>query len=335
MSINKNAYIRYKILDKCFSNKYKIYFIDDLLEEVNKELEYYNGEYQIKRRQLFDDIKFMESDSGWSIPLERLKDGKRVYYRYGDIEFSIKNQKINEEEIDAINSALIVLHRFKDFPMFEWVNELSTKLQSLFQQSNLPKIVSFDHNEYLNGLEYLPKLYQFIVNRQPLNVEYQSFSYPASKILTIHPYYLKQYNKRWFLFGLNDFNNRIQNMPLDRIKNINTISIKYIHTNIDFDEYFEDVVGVSIHKEMNIIKIRLFLDKEIAPYVLTKPLHGSQKRIREDETGVEIEIEVIPNYELKQLLLSYGFGIEVLSPESYRSEMINTINQMINRYTVK
>jgi hypothetical protein len=61
MSINKNAYIRYQILDKCFSNKYRIYFTDDLPEKVNKELEYHNGEdSQIKRRQLF---KFMESDS--------------------------------------------------------------------------------------------------------------------------------------------------------------------------------------------------------------------------------------------------------------------------------
>jgi predicted DNA-binding transcriptional regulator YafY len=311
-----------------------MYFIDDLLEAVNKELEYYNGEdSKIKRRQLFDDIRFMESDSGWAIPLERLRDGKRVYYRYSDINFSIKNQKINDEEIDAINSALIVLHRFKDFPMFEWVNEFSTKLQSLFRQNNLPKIVSFDHNEYLSGLEYLPRLYQYIVNCQPLRIEYQSFKYTTPKSLSIHPYYLKQYNKRWFLFGLNDETNQLHNTPLDRIKSITPLSIKYIASNTDFDEYFDDIVGVSVPKNSNAVKIRLLLDKELAPYVLTKPLHGSQKKIIDDDNGVEIEIEVIPNYELNQLLLSYGSGIKVLSPETYRYELITTINQMINKYT--
>ena len=77
MSINKNAYLRYQVLDKCFSNKYKIYFIENLLDEVNKALEDFNGSgSKIERRQLFDDIKFMESEAGWSIPLERIKDGK-------------------------------------------------------------------------------------------------------------------------------------------------------------------------------------------------------------------------------------------------------------------
>jgi predicted DNA-binding transcriptional regulator YafY len=313
-----------------------MFFIDDLLEEVNKELEYYNGEdSQIKRRQLFDDIRFMESDSGWAIPLERIRYGKKVYYRYEDEKFSIKNQKINDEEIDAINSALIILHRFKDFPMFGWVNELSTKLQSLFQQSNIPEIVCFDHNEYLNGLEHLPTLYQYIINHQTLSIEYQSFRYKEPYSLTIHPYYLKQYNKRWFLFGLNDSAKQLYNLPLDRIKSIQPASTKYIETDIDFNEYFEDIVGVSVHKDLHPIKIHLLLDKEIAPYILTKPIHGSQKKIREDDTSVELEIEVIPNFELKQLLLSYGSGLEVISPESYRNDMISTINQMNNKYIDK
>lgn len=38
MPINKNAFIRYKILDKCFSDKYHKYFIEDLMEKVNTQL---------------------------------------------------------------------------------------------------------------------------------------------------------------------------------------------------------------------------------------------------------------------------------------------------------
>jgi len=39
------------------------------LEELNP------GTGVIGRRQLYDDIKFMESEGGWSVPLERYKDG--------------------------------------------------------------------------------------------------------------------------------------------------------------------------------------------------------------------------------------------------------------------
>ncbi|MBK6978928.1 MAG: hypothetical protein IPH28_19030 [Cytophagaceae bacterium] len=78
MSINKNAYLRYQVLDKCFSNRYRIFFIDDLLDEVNKALEDFNGDgSKVERRQLFDDTKFMESEAGFSIPLERIRQAKR------------------------------------------------------------------------------------------------------------------------------------------------------------------------------------------------------------------------------------------------------------------
>jgi len=104
MSINKNAYLRYQVLDKCFGNKYRMSFIEDLLEEVNTALEDFNGTgSKIEKRQLFDDIKFMESDAGWSIPLERIKLGKKVYYRYSAKDFSIRNQKISDEEVDTIS----------------------------------------------------------------------------------------------------------------------------------------------------------------------------------------------------------------------------------------
>lgn len=71
---------------------------------------------------------------GWSIPLETIKNGKKVYYRYSEDNFSIKNQKISDEELDAINAALMVLLRFRGLTQFEWLNELVPKLQSIFKQ---------------------------------------------------------------------------------------------------------------------------------------------------------------------------------------------------------
>lgn len=334
MSINKNAYLRYQVLDKCFSNRYRKFFIEDLLDEVNKALEEFNGVgSKIERRQLFDDIKFMESEAGFSIPLERIREGKKVYYRYSDPEFSIRNQKISDDEIETINSALMVLLRFRGIPQFEWVNEIFPKLQSLFQNQEPQEIISFDQNEYLVGLNNLQILYKSIINKSALNIEYQSFKETEPKQLTIHPYYLKQYNKRWFLFGLNGKDKLIYNLPLDRIKSISLSSEKYIeNTMLNFKEYFEDIVGVSFTPNEKPIKIELKLNSEVAPYILTKPLHGSQKKLKSNADDIIIEIEVIPNTELRQLILSYGDGIEVISPKSFRDQMKKVINNMNRKY---
>lgn len=334
MSINKNAYLRYQVLDKCFSNRYRMFFIDDLLDEVNKALEEFNGDgSKVERRQLFDDIKFMESEAGFSIPLERIRQGKKVYYRYSETDFSIKNQKISDDEIETINSALMVLLRFRGIPQFEWVNEIFPKLQSAFQDKEPTEVISFDQNEYLVGLDNLPILYKSITNKSALNIEYQSFKESEPKLLIIHPYYLKQFNKRWFLFGLNNKDNLIYNLPLDRIKSISQSSEKYIeNTTLEFKEYFEDIVGVSFAPDEKQVKIQLKAHKDVAPYILTKPLHGSQKSKKNNTNETIIEIEVIPNIELKQLLLSYGDGIEVISPESFRDQMKKEIDNMNRIY---
>jgi hypothetical protein len=38
MAINKNALIRYQVLDRCFRNPGRMYFWQDLLEECNQAL---------------------------------------------------------------------------------------------------------------------------------------------------------------------------------------------------------------------------------------------------------------------------------------------------------
>lgn len=45
-----------------------------------------------------------------------------------------------------------------------------------------------------------------------------------------------------------------------------------------------------------------------------------------------VEKTVIPNHELKQYLLLYGDGLEILSPKSFRVEIFNTISRMNKKY---
>lgn len=85
MAQNKNAQIRYKALDQCFSNLYKPFYIEDLIKFCSKVLtEHYMQETTVSRRQIFDDIAFMRSSAGFAAPVESFKEGRKVYYRYSD-----------------------------------------------------------------------------------------------------------------------------------------------------------------------------------------------------------------------------------------------------------
>ena len=59
MPTNKNAQLRYEVLDRCFWNFNRKYAIDDLLAIVNDALDKHNGS-PIQMRQLRMDIKDMK-----------------------------------------------------------------------------------------------------------------------------------------------------------------------------------------------------------------------------------------------------------------------------------
>ena len=323
MSINKNALLRYQVLDRCFRNTGRKYLWQDLLDEINKALEEFNGPGSvIKRRQLFDDIRFMESEQGWSIPLDRKKDGRKVYYRYSDPEFSISNQPLNESEISQIDAAISILSRFAGAPQFEAVQEMIPVLKDRLGLDHQSKeVIGLESNIDLKGIEYLSQLYDAIINEQVLEVVYQDFKSEEPFTLTFHPYYLKQYNNRWFVFGLNEeLEIPTWNLALDRIESIEITRKEYRQTDIDWNDYFYDIIGVTRYQDKEPEIVVLEFTKDVAPYVQTKPIHPSQKSEWVDGK-FRVIIEVVPNYELESLILSFGEYVKVLESEELRNHI--------------
>lgn len=335
MPTNKNALIRYQALDRCFSSRGKQYFWEDLLEAVNEALYEYTGKVKgISRRQLFEDIKYMESDQGWAIPLEHHKEGKRVWYRYNDPDFSINKRPLNEDEARQLKEALLTLNRFKGMPQFAWVDELVARLESGFGlKQGAGRIIEFEENPFLKGSEHITTLFHAILGKQVLEVSYQSFKQATPKKLRFHPYYLKQYNNRWFVFGLNEEFKSLTNMALDRIHAVAPAKGGYIaNKDIDFTEFFEDVVGVSVPFDQEPVKVELWVTADLLPYLLTKPIHGSQKIGKTQAGRTTVELQVIPNYELEAVLLALGEGVEVQAPKALRDRMNERAKATAARY---
>lgn len=106
------------------------------------------------------------------------------------------------------------------------------------------------------------------------------------------------------MFGLREDKNRISNLALDRIIDFEKQEDVPYHRNreIDFEHYFDDIVGVThpngVEKEHIILKTT----KNRFPYIVSKPIHPSQKVT--NETEYELTLDVIPNKELDQQILS-------------------------------
>ncbi len=336
MATNKNAFIRYKVLDNCFRNPGRKYFIDDLIEECERVLLEINPVSNgISRRQIFEDIAFMESNEGWSIELERLRDGKKVYYRYANKSFSINNMPLNEIEINQLKAAVDILSQYKGMPQFEWVNELLPKLkQGIVTNQTSATIMEFDSNQYLKGIEHLGPLHNAISYKKVLTISYQPFENDAPFDVVIHPYFLKQYNNRWFIFGYNPEKEKYDwNLAIDRIISIKEKKEKYHKNNkIDWQEYFEDIIGVTKHVDAELEEVVLHFKGKTAKYIETKPLHGSQKTKWIDDYTLEVTLDVIINYELERLILSYADSVFVIQPLILAEAIKNRFEQALNQY---
>ena len=335
MPKNKNAEYRFLILDRCFSDYLHKYTIEDLLEIVNEKLYDFSGSMSmIMERQLRSDISSIRKMLPDGVYLEALPyDGKKCFYRYSEPDFSIYRNELSVAEVQNLRSTIEMLSKYRGLPSNGWLEEVISNLEVRFGvKGNAENLVSFGQNEQLKGIEYLSSIIDFTINHQPLEVEYLSYKGNYHKHI-LHPYFVKQYNGRWYLFGLDEAEERIKNLALDRIQSLNAYDVAFKKNNIvDFNSYFEHVVGVTVlyENEAELIEIRLKFAPGRYKYVISKPIHKSQTVVNEEECIISLSL--YHTQELEQQIFSFGPDVEVLSPGWFRNLFGKKIADCAKKY---
>lgn len=335
MPVNRNALIRYKTIDKCLSNPYRLWSLEDLIDACSDALYEYEGiDKGVSRRTVQMDIQMMRSDKlGYNAPIE-VYDKK--YYKYTEPNYSITNMPLSKHDLEKLSEATDILRQFKGFAHFQELTGVVQKIEDRVnsEKLNTRPIIDIDKNDGLKGLEHLDFIYRAVLDKKVLNVNYQSFNARNPSELQFHPYLLKEYNNRWFLIGHKDSSESILNLALDRICSLSVNNqLSYVE-NLDFsaNEYYKDVVGVTVINSRP-RNIQIWVDAKNAPYVLTKPLHQSQEVVRHQDDGIVIRIQVIPNFELERLILGFGESMKVLSPRSLQKRIIGIFQKAIYNYS--
>lgn len=331
MAINKNALIRYKTIDKCLQNNYKEWTLEDLIDACSDALFEYEGkESFVSKRTIQLDIQMMRSDKlGYNAPIVVYD---RKYYRYENPEYSIVNIPVTDKDVKVMNEAIQLLKQFKDFSLFKEMDGVLQRLEdSVYSsQKNHRAIIHLDKNEQLKGLEFIDIIYEAIQNKKVIEVTYQSFSARNPSKIIVHPQLLKEYNNRWFLLALQ--NEKLLTMALDRMIKIEQVkTIPYKDLQIDGDDYYKDIVGVTV-ANVRAERVQFRIDTKNAPYVITKPFHKSQRIIEHRDNGMVFNIFVQINFELERLILGFGDAIEVLKPEKLRNRILKKLQISVSHY---
>lgn len=339
MPTNKNAQIRYKFLDELLSDRYHYYDIHDLTEKCNEKLRKEDFP-EVTKRCIEKDIIALEC-APFSADIKRIKEDGKNCLRYADPSFSIFHQALSTEERNLIAELLNVVGQFDGLDNFEWFDRLKLGLEL----ENRPKIISFSNNPNLQNSNLLGTLFDCISNKVVVELTYHTYKNETLRKVVFYPYLLKQYNDRWFVLGAVEPDNFICNFALDRINKVKLLSKKtYCECTQDLSERFDDIVGVTLEKDNKVEHIVFWVSEKSYNYVVTKPIHGSQKtyknekeaKLREQypnfEGGKFFSIDCIPNYELIRELSSFGKELMVLSPESIQNEVFIRVKEMYEKY---
>lgn len=338
MATNKSALIRYKTIDQCLQNRFRKWTLEDLIEKVSEALYEFEGiTTGISKRTIQGDIQFMRSDKlGYNAPIVVLD---RKFYTYSDADYSITQLPIKEEDVDKMKEIVSLLKQFNGFQYFDEMTELIAKLENNIYKSSkkTPNYIHFEDNKQLKGIDHLNGLYQAILHQKPLLIEYKSFKSTEAKKDIYHPYLLKEYRNRWFLICRNNKGKFLITLALDRIEAFYELDSKLFkpYEGINFDTYFNECIGVTRSEKDRPQKIILKFNIRNAPYVLTKPLHHTQQVINEDENGLIVRIDVIPNFELEREILGFGENIEVLGPRNLKKAINRRILKMEKQNEIK
>ncbi len=329
----KNSFERHKVLDRCFRDKSRKYFLEDLIRIVNEDTFYYYGT-NVSKRTIQNDISYMKDSEGYSAPIAKKMDGHRAYYFYSDDDFSILNLPMSQQEMELLANTINMLNRFKGLPDLSWMEQVLVRFQDTFHLTEAPSgIVSFQQNQYLHGLHHFSTLFDAIARNNVLEITYHKFRKPPTT-REIHPYQLRQYNNRWFLIGMEPkFINKISlvTVPLDRIDEIKIDENKIFqsYSGGDINDYFSQIVGVSMNINSKKEQIVIKATYPAAAYINSKPFHNSQTIIEQDKDYIVFELSLIPNYEFETILLGFLDECEVIKPLWLKQKMAKRAEKIL------
>lgn len=339
MPPTKSALLRYKIIDRLLRNKYKKYpDIEALRQACEDELFNSTGE-RISRSTVEKDLFAMRNDDvlGYCAPIKY--DKTKGGYYYSDPDYSIQGLPLNDEELHAIRFASQTLYQFRDSELFRdyysAINKIFSKVSVLQPESNksIDKLIQFEKEPVEVQMDHLPQLIKAITEKLIVNFTYVKFDGGNIHSHEVHPLLLKEYRNRWYIVAFVPDIKEVLVFGLDRIRELTVLNEHFRRPpGFDADEYFKYSLGITRFNYENPVKAVLSFHSSQAKYLQSKPLHPSQKIIRNTEKEIRIELHVQVSWELQSLILSYGDLVKVIKPASLVSTIRKRIKAAGNQY---
>ena len=188
-------------------------------------------------------------------------------------------------------------------------------------------------------IEDVPSSHRFLTvildamrDNRKLVLTYKGYSMDDYKDMTVHPYSIRLFKRRWYLIGYSEYSKGMRIYMLDRVSDTRILEEEFeMPEDFDAEGYFEEYHGIHRSSAKKVtVKVKVLSSKR--DLVRTIQLHSTQKEIETTSSYSVFEYYLRPNFDFKQDILSYMGSAEVLEPVTLRRELASILLDMYKLY---
>ena len=188
-------------------------------------------------------------------------------------------------------------------------------------------------------LEDVPSSHKFLTvimnamrDNRKIILSYKGYSMDDYKDMTVHPYSIRLFKRRWYLIGYSEYSKGVRLYMLDRASGARIVEESFqMPEDFDAEVFFEDYYGVRKSEDAK-EKVVLKASARVRDLVRTVPLHRTQVEIETNPEYSVFEYSLRPNFDFKQEIISYLDALEVLEPKSLRQDIGRSVLNIYKKY---
>jgi predicted DNA-binding transcriptional regulator YafY len=299
------------------------------LDELARELD-------CVKRTVYRDLDALMY-AGFPVKSEK-RDGRAFYsfldsYRLGDVPFT-------PDELLALAFSEDLLRVLEGTVFHDSIASALAKIRAglgpeltnyLSRMTDTFRVIPGPHKRYAQFADTIRMLNDAVLSQQTIAMKYRTGRSGAESERGLDPYRVWYRSGGLYVIGHDHQSGEVRTFAIDRIVEIEATDKSFeVAPSFDFDTFVSSAFGVISETP---VAVRIRFDSDWKNHVMEHTWHPSQKIAELPDGGLELTMEVGGTTEVRNWVMSFGAGAEVIEPSELRADVITELERVTARYS--
>ncbi|MDE0910152.1 MAG: WYL domain-containing protein [Myxococcota bacterium] len=299
------------------------------LDELARELD-------CVKRTVYRDLDALMY-AGFPVKSEK-RDG-RAFYSFLD-SYSLGDVPFTPDELLALAFSEDLLRVLEGTVFHDSIASALAKIRAglgpeltnyLSRMTDTFRVIPGPHKRYAQFADTIRMLNDAVLSQQTVAMKYRTGRSGAESERGLDPYRVWYRSGGLYVIGHDHQSGEIRTFAIDRIVEIDATDKSFeVAPSFDFDTFVSSAFGVISETP---VAVRIRFDSDWKNHVMEHTWHPSQKVAELSDGGVELTMEVGGTTEVRNWVMSFGAGAEVIEPSELRADVITELERVTARYS--